>query len=456
MRRPPRACRSTQAAGSRTAFGIRMLLDVLLIVGLVSVSGLFAMSEIAVVSSRRSRLQQMADDGSSGARHAVKLASHPTRFLSSIQVGITTIAILTGAIGEAAVTSPLREWLGQVPAVAAHARILATAITVTSLSFVSLIIGELVPKRVALARPERIASLVARPMDVVETVARPIVYVLTATTDAVVRALGIREGKQPDVTVDELRSMLKQGAREGVLERAEQQMATNVFDLEQRYVEAVMTSRSHVVFLDTRDSLDQNMQKLRQHPHDALPLCDGGLDQVLGIIRSRTVLQKVIGDGELDLRSIAEPPLFVPERMTLMRLLEEFRRTGLPTALVVDEFGEVEGLISVTDVVAAVVGELPAELGDEPMVVERGDGTWLVDGGLDLGSLARRLETGSLATPEEREHYHTAGGLAMAALGQVPRTGDTFERNGYRFEIVDMDGNRVDRLLVSRSPDAQG
>jgi putative hemolysin len=429
-----------------------MLTDISLLLVLILLNGVFAMSEIAIVSSRRARLVQMAESGSSGARHALTLASEPTRFLSSVQVGITSIGILNGAIGEASIASRLRVLLEQVPAVAPYAETFSLGVMVVLLTYFSLILGELVPKRLALTHPEAIASIIARPMELLAAVGRPIVTFLSVSTDTILRLLGVRQVKQPVVTLEEIRLLLEQGADEGVFEDAEHEMVTNVLNLDDRHVAAVLTPRSDVVFLDVRDGLDVNRQKLRQDPHDVLPLCDGGLDHVLGFVRSTAVLEKLLDGGTIDLPALAEKPLFVPETMSLMTLLEQFKRTHLPVALVVDEFGGVEGLVSLTDVIGSIVGELPSAPGEEPSIVRREDGSWLLDGVLDLETVLRTLEAESLVSDEDRQHYHTLGGLAMLALGRVPRTGDLFERGDFRFEIVDMDGNRVDRVLASRAP----
>jgi len=427
-----------------------MLTDLILVLTLILLNGVFAMSEIAIVSSRRARLLQMADAGGTGARHALTLASEPTRFLSSVQVGITSIGILNGAIGEASIASRLRPSLEQVPVLAPYAETLSLGIMVILLTYVSLILGELVPKRLALTHPEAIASIIARPIEVLATIGRPIVTLLSVSTDTILRLLGVRQVKPPAVTLEEIRVLLEQGADEGVFESAEHEMVTNVLNLDDRHVGAVLTPRSDVVFLDVRDPLDTNRQKLRQDLHNVLPLCDGGLDHVLGFVRSTTVLEKLLEGSTIDLPVLAEKPLFVPETMSLMTLLEQFKRTRLPVALVVDEFGGIEGLVSLTDVIASIVGDLPPEPGEEPMIVRRDDGSWLFDGGIDLDSVLRTLDAESILSDEDRQHYHTLGGLAMLALGRVPRTGDVFERGSYRFEIVDMDGNRVDRVLVGR------
>jgi putative hemolysin len=430
--------------------GALMITDILLLLVLFLLNGVFAMSEIAVVSSRRARLVQLAET-SAGARRALALASEPTRFLSSVQVGITFIGILSGAIGEASIAGRLRVVLERWPIIAPFAETLALGIMVVVLTYFSLILGELVPKRLALTHPERIASLIAPPMDLLARVGRPLVRLLSLSTDGILRLVGVRQAKQAGVTIEELRVMLKQGAAEGVFERTEHEMVSNVLDLNERHVGAVLTPRSEVVFLDIRDSVEVSRAKLREEAHSVLPVCDGGWDHALGFIRSTRLLDHVLAGEALDLHALVEPPLFVPETMTLMKLLEQFKRTHLPVALVVDEFGGVEGLVSLADVVGAIVGELPTEPGEEPSIVRRDDGSWLIDGSLDLDTVSRTLDVESLLTHEERQHYHTLGGLVMFVLGRVPRTGDVFDRANHRFEVVDMDGNRVDRVWISRT-----
>ena len=427
-----------------------MTTDLLLVFILILLNGLFAMSEIAIVSSRRARLVQMAEGGNVGAQRAIQLSSEPTRFLSSVQVGITSIGILNGAIGEAAVVTRLNGLFEQVPALAPYAHPLAMGTMVVVLTYVSLIVGELVPKRLALTHPELIASIIARPMQILSTGGRPLVLLLSVSTEAILRLLRVRQVKQPAVTIEEIKVLFEQGAEEGVFEPSEHEMMTNVLNLDERHVGSVLTPRSDIVYLDVRDPIEANRGKLRGAQHTVLPLCDGGLAHVLGFVRATKVLEQVLDTGVLDLQSLAEPALYVPETMTLMKLLEQFKRTHLPLALVVDEFGDVEGLVTLTDVIAAIVGDLPSEPGEEPTIVKREDGSWLMDGSLDIDTVLRTLDDDSWLTEEDRQHYHTLGGLAMLALGRVPRTGDLFERGSYRFEIVDMDGNRVDRLLVSR------
>jgi putative hemolysin len=428
-----------------------MLIEILLLLVLILANGALALSEIAVVSSRRTRLAQLSDAGSAGAARALALAAEPTRFLSTVQVGITTIGILSGAIGQTTIARRLAPSIDALaPDLAAWSEAIALGLVVLAITYVSLILGELVPKRLALADPERVAAVVARPMQLVARLGRPVVHVLSASTDAVLRLLLVRNVKPAAATIEEIKLLLEQSTSEGVLEPGEQAMMTNVLNLDERHVAGVLTPRSDIVYLDLQDSPEANRQTLRDDPHDTLPLCDGGLDHVVGFVRVRRVLEAVLGDGTVDLRALADPPLFVPETMTLMRLLEEFKRSGLTAALAVDEFGGIEGIATLTDVVSAIVGELPAEPGGEPAIVRRDDGSWLLDGALDLSTLVQTLDDQTIVQEADRFHYHPLGGLAMSALGRVPRTGDVFERGRYRFEVVDMDGNRVDRVLASR------
>jgi putative hemolysin len=426
-----------------------MLIELLILLTLITLNGLFAMSEIAVISSKRPRLAQLAEQGNGGAARALELSAEPTRFLSTVQIGITAVGILSGAIGAATVAARLRHALAGFPSVASYAEPLSLTLMVIGLTYVSLIIGELVPKRFALTRPELIASTVARPMQWVAAVGRPLVYVLSVSTNTVLRLFGVRHLKTPAVTLEELELLIQQGTEEGVLEKTEQEMVTNVLDLGERTVAEVLTPRSDIVFLNVQQPLERNREALARSPHSVLPLCDGGLDRVIGFVRSTDILKRSMADAPIDWTALASTPLFVPRSMTLMNLLAQFKRMHLPLALAVDEFGDVDGLVSLSDVMTAIVGEMAPEPGEEPEIVKREDGSWLMDGIVDIDALARELGSTALAK-DVREHYHTLAGLAMFALGRVPKTGDVFERDGFRFEIMDMDGNRVDRVLVSR------
>jgi len=423
--------------------------DLALLLVLILINGVFSMSEIALVSSRRARLQQLADASHPGARHALQLSAAPTRFLSTVQVGITSIGILSGAVGESAIALRVQAWLQTVPALAPWAEPLSLVIMVVSLTYVSLILGELVPKQLGLTSPERIASLVAKPMSALATIGRPLVYLLSASTDLVLRLLRVDRTPQPTISVEEIKLLMEQGTQEGIFERAEQDIVANVLHLDDRHVAAILTPRSDVVFLDLQRPWADNAATLQANPHAVLPLCRGSLDEVVGVVRSSAILSLLLRGTEVNLEALATPALFVPRTVTLMAVLQQFKQMHLPIAFVVDEFGGVNGLVSLTDVTAAIVGELPETREEDPSIIRRDDGSYLVDGSVEVTQLERQLRW-ALVQDGDQQHYHTLGGLVMFALGRVPHTGDTFERHGCRFEIMDMDGHRVDRVLVSR------
>lgn len=427
-----------------------MLFDFGLILLLILLNGVFAMSEMALVSARKVRLQQLAENGRRGAAKALELAEQPTRFLSTVQVGITSIGILSGALGEDAIAKPLLPYLQAVPQLAPYAEELALAATVVAITYLSLIVGELVPKRLALNFPERIAAWIARPMYGLSLLALPAVKLLSWSCDLVLWLLRVKPKPQPTVTEEEIKILLEQGAEEGVFEEAEQQFMENILRLDDRKVGAIMTPRKDIVYLDLRDSFAENRQCILDHSHWVLPLCDNGLEQVIGFVKTKDLLDRVLLDGPPHLRAIAIPALYVPESLSLMELLERFRDTRLHTALVVDEYGEIEGLVALSDVLEAIVGHLPGGgSADRPEIVQRSDGSWLVDGMLDIDRLKEHF--GIKELPEERRgEFHTLGGFVMLHLGRVPKATDSFDFAGLRLEVVDMDGNRVDKVLVSR------
>lgn len=422
--------------------------ELLILLALIVLNGVFAMSEISVVSAKRARLMQMVERGDRGAALALDLNAEPTKFLSTVQVGITSIGILSGAVGEGAIADKLRVMLEPLPVVGPYAGPISLVGMVLVLTYVSLIIGELVPKRLGLTNPEKIASLVAGPMRTLAAIGRPLVFLLTSSTELVLRLLRISSTRGQSVSPEEIDILMQQGHDEGVFDKAEQELVSNVLDLDERHVGAILTPRSDVVYLDVSEPFDVSRTTLIGSPHNVLPVCRGSLDEVVGFVRSTDVLAHVLRGDAPDLLALASPPLFVPRTVTLMDLLQQFRQTHLPVALVVDEFGVVSGLVSLTDVVAAIVGDLPATADEEQAVVVRPDGSLLVDGAVEIDTLETRLDT-TLLSDNDRRHYHTVGGLAMFTLARVPRVGDRFECAGYQFEIVDMDGNRVDRVLVT-------
>lgn len=427
-----------------------MLPQVLLLLLLISLNGLFAMSELAIVSSRRVRLQHMAEDGRPGAARALELAAEPTRFLSTVQVGITGIGVLLGAIGEASLAQSFQRWLEGWPLTAPHAEGIALALMVVLITYASLIVGELVPKRIAMLYPEPIAVRVARPMHRLSTLSQPLVRLLSLSTEGVLRLLRVRRPSEPSVTEEEIQTLMEQGTQEGVFERTELELVENILRLDIRRVGAVMTPRMDIVYVDTAEPFGVNRARLLENTYSEVPVCVGGLENVVGFVTAKVMLRSLLAGKELDFAAVAAPPLFVPTTVTLIQLLAHFKRGQRHTALVVDEYGEVEGLVSLRDVLEAIVGELPSGAAEEtPEAVEREDGSWLVDGMMDLHDLKQLFGLDALPG-EDSLKAHTVGGYVMLSLGRVPAPAEVFEAAGLRFEVVDMDGRRVDKVLVRR------
>lgn len=430
-----------------------MALQFGLIVLLILLNGAFSMSEMAIVSARKARLRQLADAGGRGASKALELAEQPTRFLSTIQVGITSIGILSGALGEDAIAKPLLPHLHRIPQLEPYAEELALAVTVAVITYLSLIAGELVPKRVALNSPERIAALVARPMHGLSLAALPVVQLLMSSTELAVWLLGIRPKNEPSVTEEEIKILLDQGTEEGVFEEAEQKFMENILRLDDRRVGGIMVPRKDIVWLDVQLPFEENRRRILDRSHRILPLCDGGLDRVVGLVKTKDLLDRALLGERPDIRAVAVEAPFVPESLTLMELLEEFRGSRLHTALVMDEYGEIDGLVTLGDILEAIVGYLPARRRqDRPSVVQRKDGSWLVDGMLDIDRFKEHFELDELPGDGE-SHFNTVGGFVMAHLGHVPKATDSFEFSGLLLEVVDMDGKRVDKVLISQVAD---
>jgi len=426
-----------------------MAVEILIILLLVVANGVFAMSEIAVVSSRKGRLQHLADEGHRGAGRALELAEAPDRFFATVQVGITLVGILTGAFGGATIAATLAEALGRVPALARYADALALAAVVLGITYLSLIVGELVPKRIAMQHPERIAARVAGPMAALARLASPAVWVLSASTSVVLRVLRLPRPQEPPVTEAEIKVLLEQGAEAGVFEPGESEMVTRVFRLGDQRVSALMTPRHRAVWLDADAPLEEARAAMAAHRFTRYLLCEGDLDSVAGMVDVRDLwVAEVTGEPVRDLRAVARQPLVVPDSLRAMQLLERFRESGMHMALVVDEYGGVAGLATLNDVLSEVAGELAPAGPEHPAVVRRDDGSFLLDGALAMDELRELLGL------EERRggarEYRSLSGWIFTELGRVPAEGDHFEAEGHRIEVVDMDGNRIDKVLVQR------
>jgi len=424
------------------AIGTELLVIFLLIV----VNGVFAGSEIAIVSARRARLRQRAEAGDAGARRALEMAEQPNRLLSTVQVGITLVGIFAGAYGGATLAAQLDGWLEQFPAVARYSEGVALGVVIAGITYFSLIIGELVPKRIALTHAERVAAAVARPMHVLSLAATPLVKLLSVSTDGVLHLLRIRRTGEPPVTEEEITTLIEQGTEAGIFEEEEQDLVERVFELADQRAYSLMTPRHRVIWLDLEDPPEVNRGKMARHRHSRYPVCEGGLDAVLGVVEVKDLWARALRGEELDLRAALRPPLFVPGGLRALRLLEMFRASGAQIALVVDEYGGVDGLFTLNDVLEEIVGEI--EVSGEPRIVQRDDGSWLVDASLTMDEFWEELGLEERRT-EERRGYNTLAGFVITRLGHIPAAGESFEAYGLRFEVVDMDAHRVDKVLVT-------
>jgi putative hemolysin len=429
-------------------------MELLVLAMLIVLNGVFAMSEMAVVSSRKARLQQWADEGRPGAKTALALAENPSNFLSTIQVGITVIGITSGAFGEATLAKDLAEWLAQWPAVAPRAEILALAVVVAGITLASLVIGELVPKRLALHNPESIASIIARPMRMLSRLTYPLVKALSATTDAVLRIFGVRGSSGSPVTEEEIKVLMEQGAEAGVFEPHERQLVDRVFRIDELRVTGVMTPRSEIIFLDLDDPFATNLRRIAESGHSRFPVVRGGPDDVQGIVHVKTVVEAAVAGKPVDLAVCLAKPLFIPQTLTVMEVVEAFKKHRQTIALIVSEHGDLQGLVTLNDVMEALVGDVAtAEDESERDVVPRDDGSWLMDGSVTIERFKDVVGSEDPLPEEDTGSFHTLGGFVMTQLGRVPQVTDSFQWGGLRFEVVDMDRNRVDKLIVARVPD---
>lgn len=427
-----------------------IILEIVFILVLLLANGVFAMSELAIVSSRKVRLQRMANSGVPNAHTALELAESPDRFLSTIQIGITLVGILAGAFGGATIAEQIGVRINTLPSLAPYGEAIGLIIVVLTITYLSLIIGELVPKRLALSHPERIATLVAGPMRKLSAVASPLVSILSVSTSAVLSLLRLKASDEPPVTEEEVKVLIEQGTQAGVFEAAEQEMIESVFKLTDRGVEAMMTPRSNIVWLDIDDP-DAIRAKVIQSHYSRFPVCRGGLDNVLGIIKAKDFLSQCIEGKPFDLQLALKQPLFVPESTSAMKALQMFKSVRTHLALVVDEYGAVEGLVTTNDVLEAIVGDIgPSQTRIERGAVKRQDGSWLLDGALPVDELKQILSLDRLPG-EERDSYHTVAGFILYELGHIPQEGEHFVWQRVRFEVVDMDGRRIDKVLVIHS-----
>ena len=426
-----------------------MLLEILVILLLIVASAIFSMTEMAVVSSRKALLRARANDGDAGADAALELASNPNHLFSTVQTGMTLVSILAGAFGGATIAGELAVYFAEIPYIGPYSGGVGLVAIVLLITFFNLVLGELVPKRLALSHPERVASFMAPPMSAISKIASPVIFLLSATTDLVLRALGVRSYIEPAVTEEEIRIMIDQGTTAGVIEEEEQDIMERVFCMGDRKVNSIMTPRGEIIWLDVDDTPEEIQRKITSGPFSMFPVCRKKLDNVLGVVQSKDLLSCNLKDRKVDLKSSLLPPLFIPESMRALKVLEKFKQTGIHLAIALDEYGSVQGVVALIDLLEGLVGDIPHidELA-EPQILQRDDGSYLVDGDLPVDAFKEALHLESLPE-EENGLYHTLGGFVMMHLEKVPSTGDHFDWGGWRFEVVDMDEHRVDKLLIT-------
>lgn len=427
------------------------VLEILLLLALTFLNGLLAMSEMAVVSASRPRLKSLADRGERGAAAAVRLIEDPSRFLSTIQIGITVIGIAAGAFGGATLGQDVGDWLDTVPWIAPYGEVMGFVAVVAAITYVSLIAGELVPKRIALGHAETIAARVARTMERLARIASPAVWLLKLSTDAVVRLLGLPASTRHTHAEEEVKLLLAEGTRSGAFDPEERRMVEGVLRLADRSVRTIMTPRTEIAWVDVAGEVEAQKATLRAGAYSRLLGCRGTIDELAVVVRAKDVMDRLLDGKPFDLLAIGTRPLVVPDGTTVMRLLDLFRTSQEHLAVVVDEYGTVDGLATLTDVMEAIAGDLPGR-GEDPAerIVQRADGSWLLDGSVPIDEV--EMETGLRGMKQPGESFETLAGFLLWHLRRLPVTGDRFAWQDARFEIVDMDGRRIDKVLVAREP----
>ncbi|MGB7872779.1 MAG: hemolysin family protein [Anaerolineales bacterium] len=420
--------------------------EILFIAFLIAMNNLLAMMEAALLAVRKARLQQRANEGDKNAEIVLKLVGNPNQFLSVIQIGITLIDVLTGAVTGATVAVMLARLFENIPVLAPYSDKLGLAFGVLIITYFSIILGELVPKRLAIQNPEEVASRFAQLMLLFTKLLAPVVRFLSFSTNMVLRLIGIRPSTEPLVTEEEIHVLLDQGTQAGIFEEAEQDMVAGVFRLNDRRVYSLMTPRTEILWLDVRDTTDKILKKLAEGPYSRFPVCQGSLDNVLGIVKARELLTRSLAGEPIHLKECLSPALFIPETTFASRALEVFKESNKELVLVIDEFGGVTGLLTINDVLEEIVGDI--EVG-EPQVTQRQDGSWLLDGMLDIDEFKELFHLGLLPNEDD---YETLAGFVITSLGRIPQSADQFEWEGLRFEVVDMDARRVDKVLVTTLP----
>ena len=433
-----------------------LCMEIAILFALILLNGLFAMSEIALVTARKARLQKLIDEGDSGAAAAVKLGEDPTRFLSTIQIGITSIGVLNGIVGEAALAAPLASWLETLGVPLPYGGYAATGLVVVLITYFSIVVGELVPKRIGQSYPETFARLVARPINFLALATKPFVLLLSTSTRTLLRLLGVKETSGSPVTEEEIHAMLVEGTTAGVIESHEHTMVRNVFRLDDRQIGSLMVPRGDVVCLDIDAPFEDNLRRIEESDHARFPVVRGGMDNILGVVNARQWLSRTLRDkahGGLPEQPL-QTALYVPETITGMELLDNFRLSDVHMAFVIDEYGEVQGIVTLQDLIEAITGEFQPRDPETSWALQREDGSWLLDGHIPVPELKDRLNLDTVPE-EERGRYHTLSGMVMLLTGRLPNVTDTVQWEHWKFEVVDMDGKTIDKILATRLSDEE-
>lgn len=418
--------------------------EILIILGLILLNGLFSMAEIALVSARKARLESQASKGDAKAKEALDLANHPDTFLSTVQIGITLIGILTGIFSGQKLTDDLAAYLGQYESIAEYKEGIATTIVVILLTYLTLVLGELLPKRIGLAKPERIAKMSSRPMKIVSLITHPFIWLLTRSTNLLVKVFNIKSTDN-QVTEEEIKAIISEGTEHGAIEEAEQEIIERVFHLGDRNITELMTHRSDIVWLDLNSTVGEAKALIAEQLHTVYPVCDGKIDDIKGMV---SIKDMYVADPRTKISTIMKQAQYVPENNSAYQVLEFFKETKAHYCFIVDEYGSVEGMITFFDILEAIVGDTPETGDDEYEVVEREDGTFLVDGQLSFYDLLSKLNKIEWLSEGERD-FDTVAGFILNEMQRIPGTGDTMEWKGIRFEIMDMDGHRIDKVLIT-------
>jgi putative hemolysin len=425
-----------------------MILEIVFITFLFIASGYFALAEIAVIAARKSRLQQWAEEGNKQAQSALNLANEPSDFLSTVQIGMTLVGVIAGAYGGATIAERLSSFLATIPALASYSHVLGSTIVVIIITYLTLIIGELVPKRIALSDPERIASAMAPQLVLESKLAAPVVRFLSFSTDIVLKLFRLNTSGKSTVTEEEIKVLIDQGRQAGVFEKSEQDIVESVFRFGDLQVSSVMTPRTKIMWFDVNDTTEEIKEKVTETGYSTFPVCQGNFENVLGVVQSKELLTAILKGQEIDLKKLLRKPVFVPETTPAMKVMELFKASHVHVALVVDEYGSIQGIVTLTNILEALVGSLPSTDNEhDPKTIQREDGSWLISGMIPIQEFKEMFDISELPGDEEG-HYQTLGGFIVTYLGRIPTVADHFEYGGLRYEVVDMDGHRVDKMLI--------